>query len=61
MKSTVASLLLITHQPTLAASMDKVMILEQGQISAYGTASELLQADNLLSRAYQNILEPNWR
>ncbi|MCH7400939.1 peptidase domain-containing ABC transporter [Belliella kenyensis] len=59
--NTGASLLLITHQPTLAASTDKVMILEQGQISAYDTAGELLQSDNLLSRTYQNMLEPNWR
>jgi len=56
-----ASLLLITHQPTLAVSMDRVMILEQGQVTAYGEAAELLQRDNLLGRAYQNMLEPNWR
>ncbi|EKB47421.1 peptidase domain-containing ABC transporter [Cecembia lonarensis] len=59
--NTGASLLLITHQPTLAAGMDRVLILEKGQIIAHGTAEELLQKDNLLSRAYQNILEPNWR
>ncbi|WP_157466126.1 hypothetical protein [Belliella baltica] len=59
--NTGASLLLITHQPTLAAGMDRVLILEQGQISAHGKAGELLQRENLLSRAYQNMLEPNWR
>lgn len=57
--NTGACLLLITHQPTLAASMDKVMILEQGHITAYGKAEELLQTDNLLGTAYQNMLEPN--
>jgi ATP-binding cassette, subfamily C, bacteriocin exporter len=31
-----ASLLLITHQPTLAASMDHLMVLEDGQIKAFG-------------------------
>ena len=50
-----ASLLLITHQPVLAASMDRLMVLEQGQIKAYGTAKELLQAENQFSKAYQHV------
>lgn len=60
-RNTGASLLLITHQPTLAANMDKVLILEQGQISAHGIGGELLQKENLLTRAYQNMLVSNWR
>lgn len=56
-----SALLLITHQPTLAATMDEVMILAQGKIANIGSSAALLQEDNLLSSAYQHILEPNWK
>jgi ATP-binding cassette, subfamily C, bacteriocin exporter len=50
-----ASLLLITHQPVLAARMDRLMVLEQGQIKAYGTVKELLKTENQFSKAYQHV------
>ena len=58
-QSNQASLLLITHQPALAASMDRLMVLEQGQIKAYGTAVELLQTENQFSKAYQHFVPLN--
>jgi ATP-binding cassette, subfamily C, bacteriocin exporter len=54
-----ASLLLITHQPALAASMDLLMILEQGQIKVFGKATELLQTNNQFSKAYQHLVPLN--
>ena len=54
-----ASLLLITHQPTLAASMGHLMVLEDGQIKAFGTASELLKTENQFSKAYQHFVPLN--
>lgn len=54
-----ASLLLITHQPVLAASMDRLMVLEQGQIKAYGTSVELLQTENQFSKAYHHLVPLN--
>ena len=60
-KDTGAGILLITHHAGLAASMDRVMILEQGQISDHGDASEMVRRENLLSRAFLNVSEPNWR
>lgn len=60
-KDTGAGILLITHHAGLAASMDRVMILEQGQISDHGNASEMVRCENLLSRAFLNVAEPNWR
>lgn len=54
-----ASLLLITHQPILAASMDNLMVLEDGQIKAFGTAVELLQTENQFSKAYQHLVTLN--
>ncbi|MGY6559766.1 MAG: peptidase domain-containing ABC transporter [Nitritalea sp.] len=54
-----ASLLLITHQPALAASMDRLMVLEDGKIKAYGTAAELLQTANQFSKAYQHLVPLN--
>lgn len=60
-KDTGAGILLITHHAGLAASMDRVMILEQGQICDHGNASEMVRRENLLSRAFLNVSEPNWR
>ncbi|WP_114751139.1 ABC transporter ATP-binding protein [Pleomorphovibrio marinus] len=54
-----SSLLLITHQPTLAVGMDEVMILDQGKISSIGSPTVLLQENNLLSKFCQNVFELN--
>ncbi|MGY6559772.1 MAG: ATP-binding cassette domain-containing protein [Nitritalea sp.] len=50
-RSNQASLLLITHQPALVASMVRLMVLEDGQIKGCGTAAELLQTANQFSKA----------
>jgi len=54
-----ASLLLITFQPAFAASMDRLMALEDGQIKGYGTAAELLQTANQFSKAYHHLVPLN--
>jgi ATP-binding cassette subfamily B protein len=54
-----AGLLLITHQPTLAITLDRILILEQGKISTSGTPAHLLSTDNPFSAAYRYILQPN--
>jgi ATP-binding cassette subfamily B protein len=43
-----AGLLLITHQPTLAYTLDRILILEQGKISTSGTPAQLLTTENPL-------------
>jgi ATP-binding cassette subfamily B protein len=53
-----AGLLLITHQPTLAYTLDRILILEQGKISISGTPAQLLATENPFSSAYQYILQP---
>lgn len=53
-----AGLLLITHQPTLAGTLDRILILEQGKISASGTPAQLLATENPFSAAYRYILQP---
>jgi ATP-binding cassette, subfamily C, bacteriocin exporter len=53
-----AGLLLITHQPTLAITLDRIMTLERGKISASGTPQQLLATENPFSAAYQYILQP---
>ncbi|MCC5929302.1 MAG: peptidase domain-containing ABC transporter [Cyclobacteriaceae bacterium] len=58
-RSSQAALLLITHLPNLAASMDKVMVLEQGKISEFGNTTELLQKINPFSNAFNQMLETN--
>jgi ABC-type multidrug transport system fused ATPase/permease subunit len=55
---TSAGLLLITHQPTLAITLDRVLILEQGQITADDSPEQLLQTENPFSAAYRYILQP---
>ena len=55
---TSAGLLLITHQPTLAITLDRILILEQGKISTSGTPAQLLTTDNPFSVAYRYILQP---
>lgn len=54
-----AGLLLITHQPTLAYTLDRILILEQGKISTSGTPAQLLTKENPFSAAYKYILQPN--
>lgn len=53
-----AGLLLITHQPTLAYTFDRILILEQGKITEAGTPQQLLATENSFSAAYQYILQP---
>lgn len=53
-----AGLLLITHQPTLAYTLDSILILEQGKISTSGTPAQLLTTENPFSAAYRYILQP---
>jgi len=53
-----AGLLLITHQPTLAGTLDRILILEQGKFSTSGTPQQLLATENPFSAAYHYILHP---
>ena len=53
-----AGLLLITHQPTLAYTLDRILILEQGKINASDTPEQLLVTENPFSTAYRYILQP---
>jgi ABC-type multidrug transport system fused ATPase/permease subunit len=53
-----AGLLLITHQPTLAISLDRILILEQGKITADDTPQRLLTTENAFSKACNYILQP---
>jgi ABC-type multidrug transport system fused ATPase/permease subunit len=53
-----AGLLLITHQPTLASTLGRIQILEQGKISTSGTPAQLLATENPFSAAYRYILQP---
>ena len=53
-----AGLLLITHQPALASTLDCILILEQGKINTSGTPTQLLATENPFSAAYRYILQP---
>ena len=53
-----AGLLLITHQPTLAYTLDRILILEQGKISTSGTPAQLLTTESPFSAVYRYILQP---
>jgi ABC-type bacteriocin/lantibiotic exporter with double-glycine peptidase domain len=53
-----AGLLLITHQPTLASTLHRVLILEQGKISTSGPPAQLLATENPFSNAHRYILQP---
>jgi ATP-binding cassette, subfamily C, bacteriocin exporter len=53
-----AGLLLITHQPTLAITLDRILILEQGKITMSGSPGQLLKTENSFSATYQYILQP---
>jgi ATP-binding cassette subfamily B protein len=54
-----AGLLMITHQPTLAARADRILLLKDFQISQSGTHEALMQSENDYSRAINQILQPN--
>lgn len=53
-----AGLLLITHQPTLAITLDRILILDQGKIITSGTPQQLLEKENPFTVAYRYILQP---
>jgi ATP-binding cassette subfamily B protein len=54
-----AGLLMITHQPTLAARADRILLLKECQIMQSGTHEYLMQSENAYSRAINQILQPN--
>jgi ATP-binding cassette subfamily B protein len=54
-----AGLLMITHQPTLAARADRILLLKDYQITQSGTHEALMQSENDYSRAINQILQPN--
>jgi ATP-binding cassette subfamily B protein len=58
LQQTGAGLLLITHQPTLAGTLDRILILEQGKISNSGMPAQLLTTENPFSAAYRYIIQP---
>jgi ABC-type bacteriocin/lantibiotic exporter with double-glycine peptidase domain len=58
LQQTGAGLILITHQPTLASTLGRILILEQGKISTSGTPAQLLATENPFSAAYRYILQP---
>ncbi|MCE7054428.1 peptidase domain-containing ABC transporter [Algoriphagus sp. AGSA1] len=54
-----AGMLVITHQPTLAARADRILLLKEGRISYTGTHAELMQYENGYSRAINQLLQPS--
>lgn len=48
-------IIMITHKPEIARRSDKIFILENKQILAYGTHNELIQQDNTYSRYYSML------
>jgi ATP-binding cassette subfamily B protein len=54
-----AGLLMITHQPTLAARADRILLLKDYQTTQSGTHEALMQSENEYSRAINQILQPN--
>ncbi len=54
-----AGLLMITHQPMLAARADRILLLKEGRISYTGTHAELMQYENGYSRAINRLLQPS--
>lgn len=53
------AILLITHKVLTAVKADEILILEDGTITAKGTASELLNSDNFFSLSYREYLSIN--
>ncbi|MFN3999931.1 hypothetical protein [Algoriphagus sp.] len=43
---------------TLAYTLDRILILEQGKIITSGTPEQLLTTENPFSAAYRYILQP---
>jgi ATP-binding cassette subfamily B protein len=58
LQQTGAGLLLITHQPTLAITLDRILILEQGIVTANDTPQQLLATENAFSAAYRYNFQP---
>lgn len=54
-----AGMLMITHQPTLAARADRILLLKEGRISHSGKYGELMQNENGYSRAINQLLQPS--
>ncbi|REG84720.1 peptidase domain-containing ABC transporter [Algoriphagus antarcticus] len=54
-----AGLLMITHQPSLAARADRILLLKDYQIAQSGTHEALMLSENDYSRAINQILQPN--
>jgi ATP-binding cassette subfamily B protein len=54
-----AGLLMITHQPTLAARADRILLLNECKIAQSGIHKALMQSENAYSRAIIQILQPN--
>lgn len=54
-----SGLILITHQPTLAARTDRILLLRDGRVSDSGTHTELMLYDNIYSNAINQLLQPN--
>ncbi|MHA7131517.1 ATP-binding cassette domain-containing protein [Algoriphagus namhaensis] len=53
-----AGLLMITHQPMLAARADRILLLKDCQIAQSDTHEALMQGENDYSRAINHILHP---
>jgi ATP-binding cassette subfamily B protein len=53
------AILLITHKVITAVKADEILIIEDGTITAKGTASELLKSDNFFSLSYREYLSLN--
>lgn len=51
-----AALLMITHQPSLAARADRILLLQDGKIAFSGSHTQLLNEENTYSRAFKQIL-----
>lgn len=49
-------ILVLTHRLRTAKSADRIYIIEQGQIAQYGQHQDLLNSDNLYSRAWNDLV-----
>lgn len=49
--------LLLTHRISTAKNADRIYILENGSIEQYGNHFELLESDNLYSRAWGDLID----
>ena len=46
----------ITHQPSLAARADRILLLHDGKIAFSGSHSEILNQENAYSNGFKQIL-----